>query len=175
MTGRRRFGGGCLIRQSGYRQTGDSGPGRPAGAATGSGFAATRTRVEAFQPAGSLTDQVSADRDKFAIDVTTVERSGHTVNAEFEHFTFRGGGPPMRRWTMLVVALGFVLAFGTGGYAQTPSGTGDKMDKDKMMGKDKMMDKDKTMGKDKMMDKDKMMGKDKMMDKKDDKMMDKKQ
>ena len=65
----------------------------------------------------------------------------------------------MRRWTMLVVALGFVMAFGTGGYAQTPSGSGDKMDKDKMMDK-----KD-----------DKMMGKDKMMDKKDDKMMDKKQ
>ena len=41
----------------------------------------------------------------------------------------------MRRWTMLVVALGFVMAFGTGGYAQTPSGSGDKMDKDKMMDK----------------------------------------
>ena len=49
----------------------------------------------------------------------------------------------MRRLTMLVVALGFVMAFGTGGYAQTPSGSGDKMDKDKMMDKkdDKMMDK----------------------------------
>jgi hypothetical protein len=61
----------------------------------------------------------------------------------------------MRRWTMLVVALGFVMAFGTGGYAQTPSGGGDKMDKDKMMDKkdDKMMGKDKMMNKDKMMDK----------------------
>lgn len=65
----------------------------------------------------------------------------------------------MRRLTMLAVALGFVMAFGTGGYAQTPSGSGDKMEKDKMMEKGKMMDK-----------KD-----DKMMDKKDDKMMDKKQ
>jgi hypothetical protein len=35
----------------------------------------------------------------------------------------------MRRLTMLVVALGFVMVFGTGGYAQTPSGSGDKMDK----------------------------------------------
>ena len=77
----------------------------------------------------------------------------------------------MRRLTMLVVALGFVMAFGTGVYAQMPSGSGDKMDKDKMMEKGKAMDKDK------MMDKkdDKMMDKGKMMDKKDDKMMDKKQ
>jgi len=84
----------------------------------------------------------------------------------------------MRRWTIPVVGLVFVMAVGSGAYAQTPSGSSDKMDKDKMMDKkdDKMMDK---MGKDKMMDKkddktmDKM-GKDKMMDKKDDK-MDKKQ
>ena len=33
----------------------------------------------------------------------------------------------MRRLTMLVVALGFVMAFGTGVYAQTPSGSGDNM------------------------------------------------
>ena len=79
----------------------------------------------------------------------------------------------MRRLTMLAVALGFVMAFGTGGYAQTPSGSGDKMEKDKMMEKGKMMDKKD----DKMMEKGKMMDKkdDKMMDKKDDKMMDKKQ
>ncbi len=84
----------------------------------------------------------------------------------------------MRRWTIPVVGLVFVMAVGSGAYAQTPSGSSDKMDKDKMMDKkdEKMMDK---MGKDKMMDKkdDKMMdktGKDKMMDKKDDK-MDKKQ
>ncbi len=64
----------------------------------------------------------------------------------------------MRRWTILVVALVCVIATSSGAYAQAPSGTGDKM------GKDKMMDKD-QMGKDKMMDKDQM-GKDKMMDKK---------
>jgi hypothetical protein len=87
----------------------------------------------------------------------------------------------MRRWTMLVIALVCVMAFETVGYAQTPSGSGDKMDKDKMMDKkdDKMMHKDKTMDKkmtdtDTMMDK-KMMDKDKTMDKRDDKMMDKKQ
>ena len=74
----------------------------------------------------------------------------------------------MRRWTMLVVALVCVIAFGTVGYAQTPSGSGDKMDKDKMMDKGTMMDKDKMMDK-------KTMEKDTMMDKKDDKMMDKKQ
>jgi len=53
----------------------------------------------------------------------------------------------MRRWTMLMGALVCVMAFGTGGHAQTPSGSGDKMDKDKIMDKkdDKMMDKDKTM------------------------------
>ena len=45
----------------------------------------------------------------------------------------------MRRLTMLAVALGFVMAFGTSGYAQTPSG--DKMEKDKMTEKGKMMDK----------------------------------
>ena len=72
----------------------------------------------------------------------------------------------MRRWTTVAVALGFVMACGTGGYAQTPGGSGDKMDKDKMMDKKQH---------DKMMDKDKMMEKDKMMQKKDDKMMDKKQ
>ena len=77
----------------------------------------------------------------------------------------------MRRLTMLMVALGFVLAFGTGVYAQMPSSSGDKMDKDKMMDKGKAMDKDKMMDKGKMMDKKD----DKMMDKKDDKMMDKKQ
>ena len=81
----------------------------------------------------------------------------------------------MRRLTMLVVALGFVMAFGTGVYAQMPSGSGDKMDKDKMMDKDKAMDKDKMMDKGKMMGKDKAMDKGKMMDKKDEKMMDKKQ
>jgi pentapeptide MXKDX repeat protein len=70
----------------------------------------------------------------------------------------------MRRVTMLVVALGFVMAFGTGVYAQTPSGSGDKMDKGKTMEKDKM-DKDKMMDKGKAMEKDKM-DKDKMMDKK---------
>lgn len=73
----------------------------------------------------------------------------------------------MRWWTTLVVALGFLMAFGTGAYAQTPSGSGDKMDQDKIMDKD---------NKDKMKDK-KMMDKkhDKMMEKKDDKVMDKKQ
>ena len=85
----------------------------------------------------------------------------------------------MRQLTMLVVALGCVLALGTGGYAQTPSGTGDKMDKDKMMDKGKMTDKDKMMDKGKMTDKGKTMDKDKMMDKgktmDKDKMMDKKQ
>jgi hypothetical protein len=80
----------------------------------------------------------------------------------------------MRQWTMLAVALGFVMACGTGGYAQTPGGSGDKMGQDKMMEKkdDKMMDKDKGKNKDKMMDKTQH---DKMMEKKDDKMMDKKQ
>jgi len=52
----------------------------------------------------------------------------------------------MRRWPILVVALVCVIATSSGAYAQAPSGTGDKM------GKDKMMDKD-QMGKDKMMDK----------------------
>ena len=49
----------------------------------------------------------------------------------------------MRQWTTVAVALGFVMAFGTGGYAQTPSGSGDKMGQDKMMEKkdDKTMDK----------------------------------
>jgi hypothetical protein len=77
----------------------------------------------------------------------------------------------VRWWTTLVVALGFLMAFGTGAYAQTPSGSGDKMDQDKIMDKD---NKDKM--KDKMKDK-KMMDKkhDKMMEKKDDKVMDKKQ
>jgi len=84
----------------------------------------------------------------------------------------------MRRWTILVTVLGFVMACGTGGYAQTPSGSGDNMGKDKMMEMEKKDDK--MMGKDKMMDKtqhDKMMKKDKMMEKKDDndKMMEKKQ
>ena len=85
----------------------------------------------------------------------------------------------MRRWTTLVTALGFVMACGTGGYAQTPSGSGDKMGKDKMMEMEKKDDKMMGKDKDKMMDKkqhDKMMGKDKdkMMEKKDDKMMEKK-
>ena len=57
----------------------------------------------------------------------------------------------MRRWKMLVVTLVFVMAAGSSAYAQTPSGSSDKMDKDKMMDKDTMMGKDK-MG-DKMMDK----------------------
>jgi hypothetical protein len=85
----------------------------------------------------------------------------------------------MPRWTISVVALALVMAVGSVGFAQTPGGSGDKMDKEKMMEKKgddgKMMDK---MEKDKMMDKkdSKMMDKDKMMDKKDDsKMMDKKQ
>ena len=85
----------------------------------------------------------------------------------------------MRRWTIPVVALVVAMAVGSSAYAQAPSGSGDKMDKDKMMDKkdDKMggkMDKGKMMDKkdDKMGDK---MDKDKMMDKKDDKMMDKKQ
>jgi len=67
----------------------------------------------------------------------------------------------VRWWTTLMVALGFLMAFGTGAYAQTPSGSGDKMDQDKIMGKD---------NKDKMKDKKH----DKMMEKKDDKVMDKK-
>ena len=78
-----------------------------------------------------------------------------------------------------MVALVVAMAVGSSAYAQAPSGSGDKMDKDKMMDKkdDKMggkMDKGKMMDKkdDKMGDK---MDKDKMMDKKDDKMMDKKQ
>lgn len=81
----------------------------------------------------------------------------------------------MRRWTTLVAAVGFVIACGTAGYAQTPSGSADKMGKDQMMEKKD----DKKMGTDQMkMDKkqhDKMMEKDKTMEKKDDKMMDKKQ
>ena len=86
----------------------------------------------------------------------------------------------MRRWTILPVALALIVAFGSAGYAQTPSGGDKMMDKkdDKMMDKDKMKDKmdDKMMDKDKPMDKKdgKMSDKDKMMDKKDDKMMDKK-
>ena len=52
----------------------------------------------------------------------------------------------MRRWTILVVALGCVIATSSGAYAQAPSDTGDKMGKDKMMEKDKM-DKDKMMDK----------------------------
>jgi hypothetical protein len=69
----------------------------------------------------------------------------------------------VRWWTTLVVALGFLMAFGTRAYAQTPSGSGDKMDQDKIMDKD---------NKDKMKDK-KMMDKkhDKMKEKKDDKVM----
>jgi len=85
----------------------------------------------------------------------------------------------MRQWMIPVVALVMAIAVGSSAYAQAPSGSGDKMDKDKMMDKkdDKMGDK---MDKGKMMDKkdDKMggkMDKDKMMDKKDDKMMEKKQ
>jgi len=60
----------------------------------------------------------------------------------------------MRRWPILVVALVVVMTASSSVYAQAPSGSSDKMDKDKMMDKmekDKMMDKDK-MG-DKMMDK----------------------
>ncbi len=85
----------------------------------------------------------------------------------------------MRQWMIPVVALVMAIAVGSSAYAQAPSGSGDKMDKDKMMDKkdDKMGDK---MDKGKMMDKkdDKMggkMDKDKMMEKKDDKMMEKKQ
>src|SRR5690348_9853322 len=96
-----------------------------------------------------------AARREFATIVTTVERPGHRVNLDLDHLTFLEE-VPMRRSTMLVVALGFVMAFGTGVYAQTPSGTGDKMDKDKMMDKGKAMDKDKMMDKGKAMDKDKM-------------------
>ncbi len=50
----------------------------------------------------------------------------------------------MQRWSVLVVALMLVMAVGSSAYAQTPGGSSDKMDKDKMgdaMGKDKMMDK----------------------------------
>jgi hypothetical protein len=36
---------------------------------------------------------------------------------------------------MLAVALGFAVACGTAGYAQTPSGGADKMGKDQMMDK----------------------------------------
>lgn len=81
----------------------------------------------------------------------------------------------MRRWTTLVAAVGFVMACGTSGYAQTPSGSGDKMGQDKMIEKkdDKMMGQDQMM-KDKKRH-DKMMEKDQMQEKKDDKMMDKKQ
>jgi hypothetical protein len=85
----------------------------------------------------------------------------------------------MRQWMIPAVALVMAMAVGSSAYGQAPSGSGDKMDKGKMMDKtdDKMGGK---MDKDKMMDKkdDKMggkMDKDKMMDKKDDKMMDKKQ
>ncbi len=85
----------------------------------------------------------------------------------------------MRQWMIPVVALVMAIAVGSSAYAQAPSGSGDKMDKDKMMDKkdDKMGDK---MDKGKMMEKkdDKMggkMDKDKMMEKKDDKMMEKKQ
>ena len=45
-----------------------------------------RTSVETFQPGGSLAHQVSADRGRFAIVVTTVDRSGHMANAELEQF-----------------------------------------------------------------------------------------
>ena len=85
----------------------------------------------------------------------------------------------MRQWMIPVVALVMAIAVGSSAYAQAPSGSGDKMDKDKMMDKkdDKMGDK---MDKGKMIEKkdDKMggkMDKDKMMEKKDDKMMEKKQ
>jgi len=86
----------------------------------------------------------------------------------------------MRRWTMLMVALAAVVAFGTSGHAQTPSSSGDKMEKDKMTEKGKSMEKDTMTEKGKMtetgkmIEKGKAMGKDTMMDKKDDKMMDKK-
>jgi len=43
----------------------------------------------------------------------------------------------MRRWPILVVALVCVIATSSGAYAQAPSGTGDKMGKDKMMDKDR--------------------------------------
>ncbi len=87
----------------------------------------------------------------------------------------------MRRWTMTGVVLALALAVGSGGYAQTPGGSTEKMDKDKgMVKKDdsKMTDK---MGHDKMMmkgeDGKKMMmkGEDgkKMMKKNDVKMMNK--
>ena len=46
----------------------------------------------------------------------------------------------MRRWTILVATLVFVMATGSSAYAQAPGGGSDKMDKDKMS-KDKMMDK----------------------------------
>jgi len=81
----------------------------------------------------------------------------------------------MRQWMIPVVALVMAIAVGSSAYAQAPSGSGDKMDKDKMMDKkdDKMGDK---MDKGKMMEKkDDKMDKDKMMEKKDDKMMEKKQ
>src|SRR6266850_4195017 len=77
----------------GYPQAGDSCRADPQALPWGAPSRPGTHRVEAFQPAGSLTYQVSADRDRFAIVVTIVERSGHTVNSEFEHFTFLGGGP----------------------------------------------------------------------------------
>ncbi len=79
----------------------------------------------------------------------------------------------MRRWIMVAAVLVLTVAVASGGYAQTPAGSGDKMEKmdkkdDKKMDKkgDAMMD-----TKDgKMMD-----TKDgKMSEKKDDKMMEKK-
>jgi hypothetical protein len=42
---------------------------------------------------GPFTYQASFDRDRFAIVVTTVERSGHTVNSELRYSTFLRGGP----------------------------------------------------------------------------------
>src|SRR5215813_1181445 len=78
----------------------------------------------------------------------------------------------MRRWTMTGAALALILAVGSGGYAQTPGTSTEKMDKDKGMVK---KDDSKMMNK---MDHDKMMPKKddvKMMNKKGDvKMMNKK-
>src|SRR5260370_7271246 len=56
---------------------------------------------------GSLTYQVSADGDKFATVVTTVERSGHTVNPEFIPFHLPCSSPPIRRSPILVVPAAF--------------------------------------------------------------------
>lgn len=68
----------------------------------------------------------------------------------------------MRRWTIFAVALFLTLGLASGGYTQTPGGTGEKTIEKEKMEKGKME-------KGKMMEK-----KGKMMDKKGGKMMEKK-